>query len=630
MVALIRDYTEKISGKKAFWMPLLFYTFGGYGFSMLNRTVGVDDLATPLYVDDTVWFAELRWGAVLWKRIFSFGANVPFLDKFLSVCFLMLAGTALGCIFYAINGRRQCVWLYTVLACSFITYPIISEIWEFTCGGTLIVPGDFFCTFALLLFLLCGLPGVMQDSRTSLVQDSRSALPGSKGGAGTAGSADQKKALSASSNGRQTASLDKKGAPSTFSNGKQTASAANRPAPRGRYSPRTFFPGKDAVRKILLAGVLLTPLISSAESIAPVYVCTVLILLYYRYCVRRLSPEDKTAWFREGIYFAIPLIIAFILRLVVGYGIMAVMHLHYQHTGATRIAWPLTGEEIVALVKDVLIQYGVASLVNLPITIFIVCTLLFAVRCFVLAFRRRSPLPVFLGICIGISLFLITLIQGTVMYYRTAITLMVFCAFVFYLHAEDFYGWINDGILQRKRFRVLLGRCGIALLLFITWRQAAHLHRFLALNNLRYDNEAAVMQQICYRLSTEFDTEKPLIFVGDFSNGNSSYEQTHDMGTTWNGKLYRKIRNKLDGTELWKSPALVQTTVASGIDFYHWEFDGKLMDQFLAYFGYDYTVTALSRVELEPYNKEAMELGMKPFQILDRGDYILVCLGRLE
>ena len=598
MVSLIRDYTEKISGKKAFWMPLLFYTFGGYGFSMLNRTVGVDDLATPLYVDDTVWLAELRWGAVLWKRIFSFGANVPFLDKFLSVCFLMLAGTALGCIFYAVNGRRQYVWLYTVTACSFITYPIISEIWEFTCGGTLIVPGDFFCTFALLLFLLCGLPGVTQDARIP--------VSGADGSAGSAGR-------------KATPSADTK-----------TAPAKNRTAPRGRYSPRTFFPGKDAVRKILIAGVLLTPLISSAESIAPVYVCAVLILLFYRYCVRHLSPEDKTAWFREGIYFALPLIIAFVLRLVVGYGIMAVMHLHYQHTGATRIAWPLTGEEIAALLKDVLIQYGVASLVNLPITIFIVCTLLFAARCFVLAFRRRSPLPVFLGICIGISLFLITLIQGTVMYYRTAITLMVFCAFVFYLHAEDFYKWINDGILQRKRFRVLLGRCGIALLLFITWRQAAHLHRFLALNNLRYDNEAAVMHQICSRLSTEFDTEKPLIFVGDFSNGNYSYEQTHDMGNTWNGRLYRKIRNKLDGTELWKSPALVQTTVASGIDFYHWEFDGKLMDQFLAYFGYDYTVTALSRVELEPYNEEAMRLGMKPFQILDRGDYILVCLGRLE
>ncbi|MDO5476256.1 MAG: glucosyltransferase domain-containing protein [Eubacteriales bacterium] len=582
MRALIRDYMDKISGKKAFWIPLLFFTFGGYGFSMLNRTVGVDDLATPLYVDDTVWFAELRWGAVLWKRLLSFGANVPFLDKFLSVCFLMLAGTALGCIFYAVNGRRERVWLYTILACSFITYPIISEIWEYTCGGTLIVPGDFFCTFALLLWLLCSLPGITGSPGTP-------------------------------------------SAPAPSGKGRRRAGPAElRPVPGTVLTP------KELAVKMITAGLLLAPLISSAESIAPVYVATVLILLFYRYCVRITAPGEKTAWFREGVYFAVPLVIAFIFRMIIGYGIMAVMHLHYQHTGATRIAWPLTGAEFVDLLKSVLIQYGVASLVNLPITIFIVCTILFAVRCFILAVRRRSVLPVFLGICIGLSLFLITIIQGTVMYYRTAITLMVFCAFVFYLHAEDFYSWINDGLLHHKNVRVLLGRCGLILLLFITWRQAAHLHMFLALNNQRYDNEAAVMHQICYRLLTEYDSEKPLIFVGDFSNGDASYTATHDMAKTWNGRLYRRIRHKIDGTETWKSPALVQTTVASAIDFYHWEFDGQLMDRFLAYFGYDFDVIALSRKDLAPYNEEALRLGMKPFQIEDRGDYILICLGRIE
>lgn len=606
MLALFRDYMDKISGKKAFWMPLLFYTFAGYGFSMLNRTVGVDDLATPLYVDGTVWLAELRWGAVLWKKVFSFGANVPFLDKFVSVCFLMLAGTVLGCLFYALNGRRQQVWLYTIAASSFITYPIISEIWEFTCGGTLIVPGVFFCTFTLLLWLLCSLPGILRHEE--MRPASRSAAKRQAASADSSGPASEAHALSAEASGPVSeASIS--GCPSF--------SAA-------------FLLKKDLLTKVFLAGVFLAPLISSAESIAPVYVAAVLILLFYRHCVRQTNPDSRTAWFWEGVYFALPLVIAFILRLLIGYGIMAVLHLQYKHTGATRIEWPLSGEELIALFKGILIQYGVASLINLPITIFILCTVLFAVRCFILAARRRSFLPVFLGISIGISLFLISIIQGAVMYYRTAITLMVFCSFVFYLHAEDFYDWIRKGNRYRERLPLLLGRCGLVLLLFITYRQAAHLHRYLALNNLRYDNEAAVIHQICYTLSTEYDTEKPLIFVGDFSNGGMSYSATHDMAETLPGQLYRKIRYRIDGTETWKAPMLVQTTVASGIDFYHWEFDGQLMDQFLAYFGYDYDVIALSRKELEPYNKEALDLGMKPYQILDRGDYLLICLGRLE
>ena len=566
MSSNIKEFHEKISSRKEYWIPLLFYTFAAYGFSMLNRTVGADDLATPLYVNDTVWLRELRWGAVLWKKLFSFGDCVPYLDKFLSVCLLMLAGTAFSCILFMINAKKERVLLYTIASCSFITFPIICEIWEFTCGGTLIVPGDFFCTFMLLIWLL------------SAEENTQPSLGG--------------------------------------------AAAARKPRPAHIL--------QSQAKTCLISGILLTPVISSAESIAPVYVTSVLIILFYRYCVRGIFPGRKTAWFFEGVRFAIPLVIAFILRLIIGYGIMAVLHLTYKHTGATQVKWPLSGQQLVDLIKGVLIDYGVASLINLPITIFIVCAVLFAVRCFVLAIKRKSILPVFLGICIGLSLFLITIIQGTVMYYRTAITLMVFCSFVFYLAGEDFYGLINSGILNTNRFKLVLGRCGIVLLLFITWRQAAHLHRFLALNNQRYDNEAAVMQQIGYTLSSEYDTSKPIIFVGNFSNGDAFYNVTHDTGKTRAGQLYRKIRHKIDGTELWKSPALVQTTVSSAIDWYHWEFDGNLMGEFLSYYGYDFDVQALSRDDLEPYNKEALDLGMKPFNILDRGDYLLVCLGRLD
>lgn len=584
MYSLIKEYTDRIAGRKAYWIPLLFYTFGAYGFSMLNRTLGADDLGTPLYVNDTVWLQDLRWGAVLWKKLFSFGSFVPFLDKFLSICFLMLAGTAFSCLLYLLNGKRDRVLLYTIASCSFITFPIICEIWEFTCGGTLIVPGDFFCIFMILIWLLCGItdPSGPQNDFTSA---------GSPGG-----------------------------------------------KPQGRYADRGRPPRLSSAailpqqtRILLTAGALMTPVISSAESIAPVYVVTVLLLLFYRYCILRTSVERKSAWFFEGVRFAIPLAIAFVLRLIIAYSILAVMGLERKHTGATRIEWfGMNAEKFSALIKGMLINYGVASLINFPITIFVFCAVLFAIRCILLTIKRRSALPVFLGICTGLSLFLITLIQGSVMLYRTAITLMVFCAFVFYLHAETFYSWINSGIISRKKLPVLAGRSGLVFLLFITWRQTAHLHRFLALNNLRYDNETAVMQEICYTVSTDFDTSKPLIFVGNFSNGDAMYYSTHDSGKTRAGSLYRKIRHRIDGTPVWKSPLLVQSTVSSAIDFYHEEFDGRLMGEYIAYYGYDFNVPSLSREEHVPYNEEAAGLGMKPFNIADRGDYILICIGSLD
>ena len=193
----------------------------------------------------------------------------------------MLAGTAFACLFYLMNGKRDRVWLYTVAACSFITYPIICEIWEFTCGGTIIVPGDYFCCFMLLLMILTG---------------STETVPAQ-------------------------------------------------------------------ARTLLTAGVLLTPVISSAESIAPVYVTAVLIILFYRYCVRRTARGRKTAWFFEGVRFAIPLFIAFVLRLVIGYGIMGIMGLKFKHTGDTSIGWKHgeIGSQLIALFKGILINYGAAA-----------------------------------------------------------------------------------------------------------------------------------------------------------------------------------------------------------------------------------------------------------------------------
>ena len=52
--------------------------------------------------------------------------------------------------------------------------------------------------------------------------------------------------------------------------------------------------------------------------------------------------------------------------------------------------------------------------------------------------------------------------------------------------------------------------------------------------------------------------------------------------------------------------------------------------EFFAYYGYDFNVPALSRDDHIPYNEEAASLGMKPFNISDRGDYILICIGNLD
>ena len=582
MRRILRDFYRDIASRKSFWVPLVFLTYGTFGFSMLQRTVGADDLATGLYVDGTLWLQELRWGAVLWKKIFSFGEYVPFADKYLSVCLLMIDAALFAAILYVLSGRRRWVWLYTLPACGFITYAVLQEVWEFTCGATIVVPGSYLLTFLALLYLL----------------------------------------------------------------------TRDRPT----------------LRSTLTAGVLLAFVTSAAESLAPVYVSMVLLILFYKYCVREPGPEaddcvtrrfpGRAGWFFEGLSCAAPLAIGLVLRLIVGYAIMGILHLQFQHTGATKIYWPLSGEQLRTLICEFLVNYVAAGLVYLPIGVFVGCAVLFAAYAIRLCVKRRSALPLFLGFCSGLSLFFLMLIQAMVMWYRTAITLMVFTGFCVFL-AMELLGRVLDPAVSpesaafraareadmdgdRERAASLRPRGALpalrrylclaaaACLLLLCWRQGIYENKLLALNNQRSENEAAYMQQIGLKLVSEYE-KKPLVFAGNYDLGHNVWVQTTVAGDSLRERLFYKIRHKLTGKGSGKPFNYVQTDASSAVDWYNRQFKGQLMGAYLAYWGYDYEViSGLSDKEYHKYLDLAAERNMTSGQIIDMGDYLLICIGRLN
>ncbi len=571
----LRDFYRDIASRRTFFVPLFFFTFAAFGYSMLQRTVGPDDLVTGLYVDGTLWLQELRWGAVLWKKIFSFGDYVPFSDKYLSVCMLMVDAALFGAILYTLCGKKRRVLLYLLPACAFVTFPLFQEIWEFTCGATIVVPGSYLLTFLIILY--------------QLTQD------------------------------------------------------------------------RPTLRSILTSGAVMTLVCSAAESLAPVYVSMVLLILYYKYCAAEDHPRrfsGKAGWFFEGLSYAAPLAIGLVLRMVIGYSILGILGLPFQHTGATKIYWPLTGEELAALVCEFLVNYVAAGLVYLPIGVFVVCAVFFAIWSVRLSIRRRSALPVFLGLCAGLSLFFLTLIQAMVMWYRTAITLMVFTGFCVFLVMEQVENVLDPAVsteaaaFKAARDAALNGnreqaaslsprgalprlRRGLCLavtagLLLLCWRQAIYENQLLAMNNLRSENEAAYMRQIGMKLVSEYE-KKPLVFAGNYDLGHYSWVHTAAAGNSPREKLFYKIRHKLTGKGSAKTFVYVQSDVTSAIDWYNHNFEAELLDRYLAYWGYDYEViSGFTSKEYRQYLEIAAGLGMTSGQIVDMGDYLLICVGRLD
>ena len=535
MKAALHDFYSHIAKKKRYWIPVLFFAIIAYAFSITNRTLGIDDMATEVYWGSgRAMIAATRWGMALWVHLFSTPVFTPFLKKFLAVCLLICGASAMACIAHFLLKRRN-VWTYTIFASVLVTYPLIHEIYEYD-GANMVVCGNFLLAAIAILYQITH---------------------------------------------------------------------------QGR-------PWKG----ILVSALPLTVIISSYESGIFVYISAVCLYLFCKYAVRR---DDGTnwRWLREGIRFAIPLVLALALRIVIGFALIKLYGLEYAPNGDTSIRW-LSGSmrrTLRFLIKDLIVSYGINALVYFPLCIFLIAAALFMIGALVRSARQRRVLPLILGGLVLASLFLQAIIQGSAMPYRTAQTLYLFVAFAAAAGIELGLGTKTRGI---RLISLILG-------LSLCLHQGVYLHRMLALNNQRSDNEIAIVHQLGYRLKSEFE-DKPVVFAGIYDMGNWISPQVEVDTSTPGGKLYQKIWEALNSGQTFESGRFIQNTVTSGLN---WAANTYLPHQTMlgkcfSYCGYDIQVWDIYvHSDMKEYEQIAREEGMRPFEIRDMGDYILVCLGEL-
>ena len=123
-------FYKSILSKKRFWLPLFFFALVGYSFSIYNRTVSVDDL--NLESHDMTYILSGRWGMFVWFKLTGLIHANSFINRFLSLVLYIIAPVLLCFLLYLI-GEKKVVLPYTITASAFITYPLINEIWEYTC-----------------------------------------------------------------------------------------------------------------------------------------------------------------------------------------------------------------------------------------------------------------------------------------------------------------------------------------------------------------------------------------------------------------------------------------------------------------------------------------------------------------
>ncbi len=513
----IQKFYKTVLSQKGFYIPVLFFAIVAYSFSIYNRTVGWDDLLKDFYIGSGhAMLSNGRWGMVVWAYIMGITSFDPFIDRFIALVLIIAAGILLSYILYTIDKSRN-IFAYSILVSTFITFPLINEIWEYTGANFNVAAGLCLVSMACL---------VLRSKWTIL-------------------------------------------------------------------------------KKIIVAALLLVLPISSYESTIFYYVTLVCIIIFYRN-VLDLSRYSFRLWIYDLVFFFIPVLIAFAVRLFVTYVIRGVMGIDYIYAGATNIYWFTSnfGDTLKATIFSNVFYYVLNALVYLPITIFSIAFALF----FIYLIVKKQMKLVLLGVAVIVSVFLLAIVQGGAMPYRTAQTVTIFVSFVVYLFVTHNY--------SRAKVKLFVYILAIGL----CWYQAVFLNRILCLNNLRSDNEVSVIHQIGTRLTSEFE-KKPVVFVSPYKISRWISRQITVDESTWNGRLFCKL---CEGTSIIMPYKFVGTNINCATEEYH------QIQELFSYYGYDINVIMnpfTNRQEHEKAVKIAERLELKPYQIYDVGDYLIVNLG---
>ena len=530
----LKSFTDKVVLNKLYYIPLILFAVCAYGFNLVNRTVGVDDLAYKVFGGDIHYaFTQFRWGIYLLEPIIGVDNYTPFIGRFLALLLLILASMMLCFILFLFDKKGKKIWKYTLFSSVFVTYPLINEVWEF---NWLSLPINY-DGISFFMCLVC-IAVIYQI-----------------------------------------------------------------------YN-------KFSLKSVLISGIILTPVMAGYESVVFFYISLVFIILFLRN-----RENNSNNWFIDGLQFALPLIVGLIGRYVVGYGLIYAYGLQDKIAdSAGRIYWM---EDPMEAIKGIINNgwyYVVRGLTYFPITEFVFALIVFIVY---VANKRihNKKNYILLGMFLVLSLFFLSFLQGDYLTYRTAQTVQLFVAFVAYLLLE----WLEG----KKRTYIIT----IVILLCMCLKQSANLHTLLALNNQRSDNEAYIARTIGYKLYSEFDVSKTVIFCGEYQLGSFIQDQLIVDENSFAGKIESKIRNVIGHQSNRYYDEYVSTNVNSYWNYQMDAFFGQVMlKNYMAYYGFDINVLEnLSKEEEDKlkgyYELIAKEEGMKPFEIKDMGDYILVYLG---
>ncbi len=130
-------------------VPVLVTALLSFGLQLTRFNIGVDDMVRFRYLNGGL-FSQGRFASPVVSYMFGFVKAFPFFEPFLGVLFLIASAFLMILLFKRASGGKLYSGVLTVLACVFLSYPLINEIFVYK-GSDLYTGVGYFLTVVALL-----------------------------------------------------------------------------------------------------------------------------------------------------------------------------------------------------------------------------------------------------------------------------------------------------------------------------------------------------------------------------------------------------------------------------------------------------------------------------------------------
>ena len=261
-------------------------------------------------------------------------------------------------------------------------------------------------------------------------------------------------------------------------------------------------------KKYLIFSTIMLCIISAIyESSVTVYLSGIIMVEILDYIYGK--HQNAKYIIKNLLIMLIPLLISMIINAIISKLILIIFNLEPSVKADKKIYYIRigVGEAIKNLLKTIFLYFGINGLLYLPITVMQISSVIMLILGIIYAKKNKNFMIFLLFLGEIISIFALSIIEGTAAKYRTCQVFQLFSAFAFMMLIQYFINADKNKIVKN---------IFIFLAFLIIFYQAKETNKNFYYNYVRYEQEKTYLIENAERLEDEYDIKnKPVIFIAN-------------------------------------------------------------------------------------------------------------------